>query len=140
MLFLDSYPPVPLSTWKGGTHSSGFSSSEGAARGSLRLPEGIKEKLRREFSFYPLAREARRTAPLSENRSQRVRCQNKRSNREQVVLLCNAPRRKAISKLWQRTPAPRGAANDAIHFDITNIFSERRCVFRFAHTGISSGL
>ena len=40
MLFLDSYPPVPLSTWKGGTHRSGFGSYEGAAlptkRNSLR--------------------------------------------------------------------------------------------------------
>ena len=39
-----------------------------------------------------------------------------------------------------RTPFPCGKANDAIHIDMTTTFSERRCVFRFAHTGISSGL
>ena len=37
-------------------------------------------------------------------------------------------------------PPPMWEANDAIHFDITITFSERRCVFRFAHTGISSDL
>ena len=39
-----------------------------------------------------------------------------------------------------RSPFPCGKANDAIHIDMTITFSERCCVFRFAHTGISSGL
>ena len=43
MLFLDSYPPVPLSTWKGGTHSFGFSYYEGAVRGSRTA--GIRNSL-----------------------------------------------------------------------------------------------
>ena len=32
MLFSGSYPPVPLSTGKGGTHHFGFCSYEGAVR------------------------------------------------------------------------------------------------------------
>ena len=34
-------------------------------------------------------------------------------------------------------PLPVGEANDAIHIDMTTTFSERRCVFRFAHTELS---
>ncbi len=44
MLFLDSYPPVPLSTWKGGTHRSGFSSFEGAA---ATVEDGRNERSRK---------------------------------------------------------------------------------------------
>ena len=51
MLSIDSYPPVPLSTWKGGTHSFGFSSYEGAA-GALRARTKISGKLRQEFSCF----------------------------------------------------------------------------------------
>ena len=37
-----------------------------------------------------------------------------------------------------RRTLPVGEANDAIGFDITITFSERRCVFRFAHTETKS--
>ena len=52
MLSLDSYPPVPLSTWKGGTHCFGFSSYEGAARRASRANENIRKTLARVFLFF----------------------------------------------------------------------------------------
>ena len=64
MLFLNSYPPVPLSTWKGGTHRFGFSSYEGAAATADRRSKRKEQKNRlRVFLLFSFARFARRSAP-----------------------------------------------------------------------------
>ena len=62
-VILDSYPPVPLSTWKGGTHSSGFSSYEGAARGSRRLPK--RKKAGKPASGFPAFFVSARSTPAA---------------------------------------------------------------------------
>ena len=59
MLFSDSYPPAP-SHMGGGTHRFGFSSYEGAVRGSRRLPKRTKHKnsLRSFYASFVCARSA----------------------------------------------------------------------------------
>ncbi len=52
MLFSVSYPPVPLSTWKGGTHRFGFSSYEGAVRRASRANENIRKTPAGVFLFF----------------------------------------------------------------------------------------
>ena len=70
ILFLDSYPPVPLSTWKGGTHISGFSTYEGAARRASRANEMKQENSNRSFpaSFVPAAFGCRGLRPVREQK------------------------------------------------------------------------
>ena len=52
MLFIDSYSPVPLSIWKGGTHIYVFSSYEGAVRRASRTNENIRKTLAGVFLFF----------------------------------------------------------------------------------------
>ena len=116
MLSLDSHP-LPPPTWEGERIAS---ASAPMRAQSATVEDGRNERSRKIacgfFCFISFAREARRTAPRSENRIEIVRCQKQGSCAE---------------------PLPAGEANDAIHFDMTITFNERRCVFRFAHTGLS---
>ena len=66
MLFSDSYPPVPLSTWKGGERIAPVSASIRAqaenAEGGLN--ENIGKTPAGVLPIFSFAREARRTAPF----------------------------------------------------------------------------
>ena len=122
MLFLYSYPPVPLSTWKGGTHIYGLSSYEGAAATVEDGRNKISRKLRREFSCYFVCARSAPAAP------EVVRCRTA-ENKEFASLI--------LSKSPLPGPPLKGRGSLSSNFDCRPTVVESRslsCLFRIPLT------